>query len=180
MIDVTERKLTEEVLRDTEQRYRTLVEELPAITFIEAPAPDAPRETRLTYVSPQVEALLGYTSEELTSDPTSFERTVHPGDRERVIEANVRSEETGEPFDQVYRRITKDGRVVWLHTRAVLVRNDDGSPRYWHGMSLDISERMRAEESLREMEDRYGNLAGRVFRGLGLEAEETPPPQSSR
>lgn len=87
------------------------------------------------------------------------------------MEANVRSEETGEPFDQVYRRVTKDGRVVWLHTRAVLVRDDDGDPSYWHGMSLDISQRMRAEEKLREMQGRYEDLAGRAFRSLGLEAD---------
>ena len=169
--DITNEKLASESVRASQQLYRTLVEELPAITFIEAPAPDAPRETRLTYVSPQVEAVLGYTPEELTSDPTAFERTLHPDDLERVMEANVRSEETGEPFDQVYRRATKDGRVVWLHTRAVLVRDEDGDPSYWHGMSLDISERMRAEEQLREMQGRYEDLAGRAFRSLGLEAD---------
>ena len=68
--------------------------------------------------------------------------------------------------------MTKDGRVVWLHTRAVLVRDEDGASRYWHGMSLDISDRMRAEESLREMEERYEDLAGRVFKSLGLKADE--------
>lgn len=171
MVDVTERKRVEEDAREAQQRYRTLVEELPAITFIEAPAPDAPRETRLTYVSPQIETVLGYTPEELTSDPTAFERTLHPDDRERVIRANVRSEETGETFDQVYRRLTKDGGVVWFHTRAVLVRDKHGAPAYWQGMSLDISERMRAEEKLREMEGRYEDLAGRAFRSLGLEAD---------
>jgi PAS domain S-box-containing protein len=178
MVDVTERQLAEEAHHETEQRYRTLVEELPAITFIEAPAPDAPRETRLTYVSPQVELILGYRSDELTGDPTLFERTVHPEDRERVMAANVRSEETGEAFDQIYRRTAKDGRVVWLHTRAVLVRDERGDPRYWHGMSIDISDRMRAEESLHEMEARYEDLAGRVFKTLGLEAEGTPSPGS--
>jgi PAS domain S-box-containing protein len=178
MLDITREREWTGALAETERRYRTLVEELPAITFIEAPAPDAPRETRLTYVSPQVEQILGYLPEELTGDPTLFERTVHPEDRERVMGANVVSEETGEPFDELYRRIAKDGRVVWFHTRAVLVRDEDGDPRYWHGMSIDISDRMRAEENLREMEAQYEDLAGRVFKSLGLEAEGSQPPAS--
>jgi len=84
----------------------------------------------------------------------------------------------GEPFDGDYRVFASDGGVVWLHSRAVLVRDDAGAPRYWHGVALDITDRKRAEQTLLDMETRYRELAGRAFRALGLEAEDPGPPPS--
>ena len=72
-----------------------------------------------------------------------------------------------EPFDQEYRLVAKDGRVVWMHSQAVLVTDESGSPRFWHGVALDITARKEAEENLRELEDRYQAVLGR----LGPEAD---------
>jgi PAS domain S-box-containing protein len=174
MLDVTERRRAQEQAREMEERYRTLVEQLPAIVYVEEPSSE-PGESRFRYLSPRTEQILGHTAEELTADPAHFARMLHPDDRERILEANALAERTGEPFDEEYRVIAKDGRVVWLHSRAVLVRDDAGAPRYWHGVALDVTDRKRAERTLREMEGRYRDLAGRTFRALGLQAEEPGP-----
>jgi PAS domain S-box-containing protein len=171
MLDVTARKDAEAQAREVEERYRTLVEQLPAIVYVEERSPE-PGETHFRYLSPQPEAVLGYTAAELIDDPTHFARMLHPEDRERILAANERAERTGEPFDEEYRVFAKDGHVVWLHSRAVLVRDATGTPMYWHGVALDISDRKRAEETLRRMETRYQELASRTFRSLGLQADD--------
>ena len=163
VIDVTVAQHNERARSEAEQLYRNLVEQLPAITYIEEPSA-RPDESRLVYLSPQAEQLVGYTTEELIADPGHFRWMVHPDDRERVIAENAHSEMTGEPYDSEYRVIAKDGSVVWLHSRAVLLRDEQGNPRYWHGLSLDIT-------AHRELESRYRELAGRVFRDLGIQAE---------
>jgi PAS domain S-box-containing protein len=171
MLDVSARKNAETQAREVEERYRTLVEQLPAIVYVEERSPE-PGETHFRYLSPQPEAVLGYTAAELIQDPTHFARMLHPEDRERILAANDRAERTGDPFDEEYRVFAKDGHEVWLHSRAVLVRDAAGTPMYWHGVALDISDRKLAEETLRRMETRYQELASRTFRSLGLEADD--------
>jgi PAS domain S-box-containing protein len=174
LVDITGRKEAEASARAAESkammaeaRYRTLVEQIPAMTFIETPSPSEPYSTHLTFVSPQAESILGYTPQELMDDPGHFARMLHPDDRDRVLAANGHAERTREPFDQEYRVIAKNGRVVWMHSQAVLVTDDSGSPRFWHGVALDITARKEAEENLRELEDRYQAVLGR----LGPEAD---------
>jgi PAS domain S-box-containing protein len=169
MLDISARKQAEGELTETEQKYRAVVEQIPAITYIELPSGE-PGETRFTYISPQTRDIVGYTPEELIANPAHFTEMLHPDDRERVLGANDRSEKTGEPFDQEYRVYAKDGREVWLHSRAVLVRDSNGRPRFWHGLAMDVTARRRAEESLGELERRFGSL------GAGSESD---PPGSS-
>jgi PAS domain S-box-containing protein len=176
--DETEKKRAVRKRRDAERRYRSLVEAIPAITYIEYPAPDSPRDSRYAYVSPQIEEMLGYTSEEATSDPRFLEHTVHPDDMERVSDANARAEVTGEPFDEEFRRIGKDGRVLWTHDRAVLVRDDEGNPRFWHGVALDVTARREAEQALRLAEERYRTLVEQIPAVTSIEALGAPPDET--
>jgi two-component system cell cycle sensor histidine kinase/response regulator CckA len=139
--DVTETKHAEELLRDAERRYRTLVEQLPLVTYIRALALDEPN----VYVSPQVEAMLGYTAEEWQSDPDLLARIVHPDDRERVLDAARSVRETGEPFRGEYRYVKPDGSIVWVQDETYLIRDQHGTPVSVQGYLFDISERKRAE-----------------------------------
>jgi PAS domain S-box-containing protein len=161
MLDITPRKEAEAKARDTEALYRTLVEQIPAITYVELPSSD-PGLAPFTYVSPQVERILGTSADELIADPHHLGRLLHPEDRDRVLAANERAEATGEPFDQEYRLVRPDGTVVWLHSRATLLRDAQGRPMFWHGVALDVTQQRRVEAMLRELEERYRDLAGRL------------------
>ena len=148
--DITGNKKTEEALRKSETKFRTLVEQIPAVTYIEAPDEGDEPEWNMLYVSPQVEDLLGYTPEEYMSDPNILEKHLHPADRERVLAEDVRTEETGEPFRVEYRVLTRDGRVAWIRDEALLVRDEEGNPLFWQGVMYDITERKRIEAELQE------------------------------
>jgi PAS domain S-box-containing protein len=146
--DVTERKEAERRLREAESRYRTLVEQIPAITYVQE-AVEASNSKAVTYMSPQYETMLGYPAESEVIDEAHWLRTLHPEDRERVLAEEARTDETGEPFKVEYRVIAEDGRVVWVRDEATLVRDEEGHPLYWLGIQYDITEQKRAEEALR-------------------------------
>ena len=141
--DVTERKAAEEALREAEARYRTLVEQIPAVTYVQ----ELKHNTAL-YVSPQVEVLTGYSPVDFYSDPTLWYGVVHPDDLKRVAAEDERTDETGEPFRMEYRMCHKDGRVAWVRDEAIMVEDGDGSPRFWQGVLFDITERKRAEQKI--------------------------------
>ncbi|MEJ7816766.1 MAG: PAS domain S-box protein, partial [Rubrobacter sp.] len=147
--DVTERKEAEEALREAEERYRTLVEQIPAVSYIDrADGSDMP-----LYTSPQIEGMLGYTPKEWLAGRL-WPRRLHPEDRERILAADERFEAEGERFDEEYRLLARDGSVVWVREQAVLVKGDAGQPLYWHGVLFDMTERKEAEEAVRRSEAR--------------------------
>lgn len=154
LLDITRRKEVEERLLEAEERYRSLVEQLPAVTYMEAATTGNP----LLYVSPQIETLMGFTAEEWMADERIWERQLHPEDRQRVMAEDARVTETGEPFSVDYRIFTKGGRLVWVHDEAVPLRDENGEPMFWQGVVLDITERKRAEEQVREAEAKYRTL----------------------
>ena len=128
-------------LRTSERRLRTLIERLPGVVYVDAPGDG--RSTR--YVSPQIEALVGYTPREWLDDADLWQRLIHPDDRDAVLDARRTSHETGEPFVAEYRVRARDGRSVWIRDEAVLV--DDEEPE-WQGLITDVTERKQAKERL--------------------------------
>jgi PAS domain S-box-containing protein len=145
-----ERRRAEEALGRSEERYRTLVEQIPAVTYIQEPV-ESDNPKAVTYISPQYETMLGYSAESEMIDEEHWYKTLHPEDRERVLAEDARTDETGEPFDIEYRIIAGDGRVVWVRDQATLVRNEEGQPLYWLGVQYDVTEQRRAEEALKEI-----------------------------
>jgi PAS domain S-box-containing protein len=159
-------------LRDTEARYRTLIEQLPAIVYAEDVESD---RLRLVYVNPRVQELLGITPEEWIADPGLWLRMIHPDDLDQVRLENERTEATGEPYTIEYRMIARDGRVVWFSDQAVLVRDeDDARPRYWQGVMMDITSRKMAETQLAETEARYRALVEQTPAITYIDALEGP------
>src|SRR5690349_20907686 len=111
-------------LRYAEAKYRTLVEQLPLVTYIDALTATASG----IYASPQIESLLGYTPDEWINDPEIFAKLLHPDDRERVLALVDHCNKTGEPFRADYRLLRADGAVVWVQDESLVVRDEEGTP----------------------------------------------------
>jgi PAS domain S-box-containing protein len=156
-----ERELATTRLEDAQARYRTLVEQIPALTYIEA------ADTHVeTYVSPQIESLLGYTPEGWRG---RWRTAIHPDDRKRVWALDDETNRTGEPFHAEYRLMAKDGRTVWVRDDAILIRDADGEPTHWQGVRFDITAEKEAEQHLREAEERYRAIVEHVPAAIYLD-----------
>ena len=147
--DVTEHRQAAERLLWAEGRYRTLVEQLPLASYVEHLDQES-----ATYMSPQIADLVGYTAEEWVADTNFFARVLHPEDRQRVLAGFAAMHESGASFECEYRLVASDGRIVWIHDAAVVVRDQDGRPLYAQGYMIDISERKRNEAALRKSQER--------------------------
>ena len=151
-----------------EARYRALVEQIPAVTFM------ASLEGGLSnvYVSPQIEALLGFSQEEWMSDPVLWFRQLHPDDRALWNEEFARGCATGGPFRAECRFLTKTGEVVWVHGEARLIPDESGQPVLLQGVAFDITETKKAAEivksSLREKELLLKEIHHRVKNNLQI------------
>jgi PAS domain S-box-containing protein len=163
VIDLTERKQAEEALIMSEERYRTLVEQLPAVTYMQEI-----ENGTLAYISPQIEGVLGYSPDEYLANPDLRSQTIHPEDRGWVLQEDIRTDETGEPYSVEYRRTSRDGRVVWVREEAVLVRDSEGRPLFWQGILMDVTERKHKEEALRQSETLYRTVVEQAEENIFL------------
>lgn len=142
----TKDRLLEEI-RDGEQRYRSLVEQLPAIVYR---ARLGVRE-RWRYIGPQVHAILGFSQSEWLSDAAMWLNQMHPEDRDEATAAEEQTRLTGDPLCSEYRILAKDGRVVWIRDEAVVLHQTDGP--LLQGVMYDISEQKEAQAAtLRQRE----------------------------
>ena len=133
--DITSERRAEQEIRASEARYRALVERVPAVVY--EMGPDDERQT--LFVSPHVEQVLGYTRDEWLDQPDIWIELLHADDREVVLAQHDRHSETGEPWDLEYRLIANDGRVVWVHDRAILIRGLERGAAAWHGVMIDVT-----------------------------------------
>jgi PAS domain S-box-containing protein len=144
--DVGELRRTTDELRNADAKYRSLAEHLPVVTYVRSFADD--REP--TFVSPQIDLLVGYTAEEWLADPGLFLRLVHPDDRDRVAAAQD-AVDAANGLRTSYRMVARDGRTVWVQEEAVAVLDESGRPLCIQGYLLDVGERKAAEEARNEL-----------------------------
>ncbi len=148
-----------ESLEEAERRVRTLIERLPSITYRAGLGSAA----EWTFVSPQVEEILGWSVEEWTSDPMFWERQVHPDDVGWVLAEEHRCAQEGRPLDVEYRIRTREGRMIWVRDRASVGVADDTGAMVVEGLITDISQQKAAEERLRYLAD-HDELTGLLNR----------------
>jgi PAS domain S-box-containing protein len=168
--DLSEPRARAPASKRAEARYRTLVEQMPAVTFM---ASFDEGESEL-YVGPQIESLLGYTQKEWLDAPVPWFHRMHPDDQEHCKAELARGCAVGGPFRSDCRFFSRDGRTVWVHSEACVVRDGDGRPLFIRGVAFDITNIKQAEQRLREAQEtlvRAEKLAaiGRLAASVGHE-----------
>ncbi len=140
------RSTAEAPMPNMEAKYRALVEQIPAVVFM-ASLDDGIGEA---YVSPQIEQVLGFTQEEWLQDPVRWYRQVHPDDKQRWSVEAAELFLSGKTLRSAYRVLARDGRVIWFHCEAKMIRREDGQPWFIHGVGFDITDLKQTEEALQE------------------------------
>lgn len=158
MVDITRTKEAEEQVREAEERFRAIVEHIPAAVYLDKP--DGSMET--VYISPQVEEIMGVTVQRYLEDPELWLELMDDDDRLRCERTYLEAVEGRRSWRDEYRIRTPEGRLVWIHDETTFIVDGAGRPLFLLGVLSDVTERKRAEEALRESERREHDAAQRL------------------
>lgn len=165
-----ESKRAAAALREAEAKYRQLVEQVPAISYVA----EAGAQGRFLYLSPQVKTILGYRPEDCMSDPRFWWDHLNPEDH--AIASQEDTWEEGRPFQVEYRMRRQDGQEVWVRDEAVIIRDPMTGKRMTRGLLIDITERKRADDALRRSEANYRRFVERSSEGIFRQDLDMPIP----
>lgn len=156
--DIAERLATERARTETEAKYRALVEQVAAVSYIA----EVGLHGEWRYVSPQVETIFGYTAEEWLSRSDQWIRFV-PEEDHPIIKAAEDACASARRFQAEYRITRKDGQIIWVSDTAVVVPGSDEHP-LMEGIIVDITERKALENQLQQARrmEAVGRLAGGI------------------
>lgn len=157
-------------LQEAEAKYRQLVEEVPAISYIAETGALGP----FLYMSPQVQTILGYSAHECISDPGFWWNHLHPDDRPQALQEDTWEE--GRLFQIEYRMRRGNGEMVWVRDEAIIVRDPHTGKRLTRGLLIDITEKKRAEEALRRSEESYRMFVAQSSEGIFRQDLDRPLP----
>lgn len=161
--DVTERKHAELALRESVERYRTVVEFSPDCIYWRTP------ERKLAYVAPACERVTGYTAEEFMASPNLLDDIVHPDDRSLWQDHCHAPMPNGGPRPMEFRIVTKEGQTRWVSHICCPIYDDYGTPLGERGSHRDITERKLAEEELQRERRLFTGGPVVVFRWIAEE-----------
>ncbi len=146
--DISERKKSERLVQEGQERFRQLAEHIKEVFWITDPT-----KQEMLYISPGYEEIWGRSCESLYASPQSWIETIHPEDRGRVLEAATHKQAVG-TYDEQYRILRPDGSIRWICDRAFPIRDSSGVVYRIVGFAEDITGRKRTQESLRASEQR--------------------------
>ena len=157
--DLSEQRKVENQIRESEQRFRELAENVREVFFSMDPATG-----RAQYVSPSYEELFGHSREHAYATPHAWTEGIHPDDRDQTFAADRLAAESGVQADAVYRIVRPDGSTRWVRGRSSPVRNANGEIIRVVGIAEDITDLKRTEsQSLQSAKmEAVGRLAGGI------------------
>ncbi len=143
---------SQEALRQSEEFHRFAVEAGRIGTW------DLDLRTEECLISPKMAELMGFPPDQTTVPGSRWREAIVPDDREPMASALAASIESDAPFDLKFRVALKDGTERWLYSRGGASRDASGKALHVHGASIDVTERKRAEEAIRESGRRIENI----------------------
>ncbi|WP_445149999.1 sensor domain-containing protein [Baekduia sp. Peel2402] len=171
--DVTDRLDALDRLAVAEARYRELVEYVPAVSYVA----NWDEHSTLTYVSPQIEGMLGWPPEAFIADQGLWYRCIHPDDVARVREHEARSYADGTRVDMEFRMLRRDGAELWVRDKETVIRDADGVPAFSQGVLVDVTPSRASQGELAADEhhraQRYLDIAGAIIVVLDANARIT-------
>ncbi len=144
--DITDLLEAQEKLTQAQAQYQAIIEQIPAVTYTS----DCGTPMIKTYISPQIETVLGFSPIEFINDSTLWKQQVHPDDYQRLIDHIKHTCAEDMPFCCEYRMFTADERIVWLRDEAKIIKDEKGKLLFLQGVIFDITARRRTEEMLRQ------------------------------
>jgi PAS domain S-box-containing protein len=151
-----EKVYAEEALRESEERFRQLAENIQEVFWLTDPTKNV-----ILYVSPAYETIWGRSRAGVYASGLSWLDSIHPEDKEAVHHAAVTKQAAG-TYDEEYRIVRPDGSVRWIHDRAFPVRNGAGDIYRMVGVARDITERKLSVEAIRVSEQRFSSFMDNV------------------
>lgn len=156
--DLTEQKEAWDHVRAAEERFRAIVEHIPAAVYLDLP--DGSMES--VYVSPQIEDVMGVSAASYLDEPDLWLQLMDDDDRARCERAYLEAVDARRSWKDEYLIRKPDGRVAWIHDETTFLTGADGKPLFLLGVLYDVTERKRAEEALRQSEKREHDAAERL------------------
>ncbi len=161
--DITERKKSEEALRQSEDRFRSLVSNIPGAIY----RCQWDSHWTMKFISDSIGEISGYPAEEFIDNQCrTYASIIHPDDREPVEIAVNQAVEAREPFILEYRVMHRDGNIRWVYEKGRGVFDEGGNLLYLDGAIFDISDRKQAEEGLRIAQENYRSIFENALNGI--------------
>jgi PAS domain S-box-containing protein len=158
LMDISERKTAEQALRDGEEQFRSLIDNLPGVTYRCEPV----SPYRFVFLNDSIRAMTGWPAHLFTQHRKTFKELVHPEDLAHIRQARNAAVSARHAFSIELRLRHREGHWIWAWARGRAVYGEDGQPRWLDGVMLDISERKAMEHALRTSEQQYSSLIANV------------------
>jgi PAS domain S-box-containing protein len=154
--DITDRRTAEQALRESEQQFRQVVENIREVFWMSDPS-----KGTMLYISPGYQEIWGRTCESLYASPRSWLDSIYPDDRRRIFEASHTKQMDGS-YNEEYRIVRPDGSIRWVYDRAFPIRDPSGAVYRIAGIAEDMTERKSLQDKIRDSNEALGSLAIRL------------------